>query len=279
MRGPIADRRASGGGEGSSGSDRLATGRPSHGVDDPGQRHRTVGRRGTAGPVRDDVARSVHYQHVIWVWMENKSSSDVIGSSQAPYINGLASECGLATKYHNLTHPSLPNYVGATSGLPLSSLNQFLSDCNPSRRCSTTASSIFSQGETWKAYEESMPSDCDKRNAGDYAVRHNPPPYFTSFPSASPRKRSAMVRRSATTCLTDSSPPIWRPILFPPSRSSRPTGSMTCTTAPLQKGTRGWPPTCRRFWTVPSTRAGHVAVMITWDEGQPESSVRRELRV
>src|SRR6185437_16102618 len=45
--------------------------------------------------------------------------------------------------------------------------------------------SIFSQGETWKAYEESMPSNCYKSNSGEYAVRHNPPPYFTSLTGCS----------------------------------------------------------------------------------------------
>jgi phosphatidylinositol-3-phosphatase len=125
------------------------------------------------------------YTHVIWVWMENHSYSDIIGNSQAPYINSLASECGLATNYHNVSHPSLPNYVGATSGLAVSSLKNFDSDCNPSTKCSTSSASIFGQGESWKAYEESMPSNCDKSNSGDYAVRHNPPPYFTSLSGCS----------------------------------------------------------------------------------------------
>jgi hypothetical protein len=125
------------------------------------------------------------YTHVIWVWMENHSYSDIIGSSQAPYINSLAGQCGLATNYHNVSHPSLPNYVGATSGLAVSSLKNFDSDCNPSTKCSTSSASIFGQGESWKAYEESMPSNCDKSNSGEYAVRHNPPPYFTSLSGCS----------------------------------------------------------------------------------------------
>ena len=125
------------------------------------------------------------YTHVIWIWMENHSYSDIIGSSQAPYINSLASECGLATNYHNISHPSLPNYVGATSGLAVSSLKNFDTDCNPSNKCSTSSASIFGQGESWKAYEESMPSNCDKSSSGEYAVRHNPPPYFTSLSGCS----------------------------------------------------------------------------------------------
>jgi phospholipase C len=113
--------------------------------------------------------------------MENHSYGDIIGSSQAPYINSLAKQCGLATNYHNISHPSLPNYVGATAGLGLSDLKQFKSDCSPSKQCSTSAPSLFSQAKTWKAYEESMPSNCDPSDAGRYAVRHNPPLYFTSL--------------------------------------------------------------------------------------------------
>ena len=76
------------------------------------------------------------------------------------------------------SHPSLPNYVGMTSGLGLAALKPFKSDCNPSKKCSTSAPSIFGQGESWKAYEEDMPSNCAPANSGEYAVRHNPPPYF-----------------------------------------------------------------------------------------------------
>jgi phosphatidylinositol-3-phosphatase len=123
------------------------------------------------------------YRHVVWIWMENRSLRDIIGStSRAPYLNSLAARCGLATNYHNTTHPSLPNYLAATSGLAQARL-PILSylDCNVSVFCDTSAASIFGQGETWKAYQESMPSSCDRSNSGEYAVRHNPPPYYTSL--------------------------------------------------------------------------------------------------
>jgi phosphatidylinositol-3-phosphatase len=68
----------------------------------------------------------------------------------------------------------LPNYIAATSGLSLSAVHGFLPDCSPGGSCQTSARSIFGQGETWKSYEESMPSACDHSNAGNYAVRHNP---------------------------------------------------------------------------------------------------------
>ena len=121
------------------------------------------------------------YQHVIWLWLENHSYGTIIGSPQAPYLNSLATKCGLATNYHNITHRSLPNYVGATSGLGYQALAKFTGDCSPLPGCVTPAPSIFGQGETWKAYQESMPSNCDTKNSGAYAVHHNPPPYFTTL--------------------------------------------------------------------------------------------------
>jgi hypothetical protein len=113
--------------------------------------------------------------------MENHSYNKIIGSSSAPYINSLASACGLATNYHNITHPSLPNYVGATSGLSLSALSPFMGDCGPGGSCNTKAPSIFGETSSWKAYEETMPNNCDPANSGYYYVRHNPGPYFTSL--------------------------------------------------------------------------------------------------
>ena len=65
------------------------------------------------------------YTHVIWIWMENHSYNTIIGTSHAPYINSVASECGLATNYHNISHPSLPNYIAATSGSKPTLLTKF----------------------------------------------------------------------------------------------------------------------------------------------------------
>jgi len=127
------------------------------------------------------AAKPGAYRHVIWIWFENHSSSVIIGSSQARYFSTLARECGLTANYHNITHPSLPNYIAATSGLSYSALHSFLPDCSPSATCDTSAKSIFGQGESWKSYEESMPSNCDHSNSGNYAVRHNPAAYYTTL--------------------------------------------------------------------------------------------------
>ena len=85
-----------------------------------------------------------------------------------------AAQCGLATSYHSISHPSLPEYIAATSGLPLGQLTPFLTDCQPAPGCNSTANNVFHQAGRWKSYAESMPSNCGMTNSGTYAPRHNP---------------------------------------------------------------------------------------------------------
>jgi phospholipase C len=106
--------------------------------------------------------------------MENKNYSSIVGSSSAPYENRIAQECGLATNFHAITHPSLPNYIAMVSG----STQGITDDAGPSSH-PLTANSLFQQVPTSKGYAESMPSNCLLTDSGQYAVRHNPYTYFT----------------------------------------------------------------------------------------------------
>jgi hypothetical protein len=120
------------------------------------------------------------WQHVIWIIMENKSASQIIGSSSAPYVNSLAARCGLATDYSAVAHPSLPNYLAMVSGS-----TQGVTDDKPPSSHQLKGPSIFSQlGMAWRSLEESMPSKCALASAGTYAVKHNPVAYFTTIRSA-----------------------------------------------------------------------------------------------
>ncbi len=122
---------------------------------------------------------------VLVIVMENTSFDSVIGSHDAPTINALADGCGLATNYHGIQFPSLPNYIQMTSGTAPPSIagdRRRGSDCTPSPECQSTDPSIFSQLEaahrSWKSYAESMPSNCFLEDAGNYAPRHNPAVYY-----------------------------------------------------------------------------------------------------
>jgi len=130
-------------------------------------------------------SRPRRYDHVVWIWMENHSEGQIVGASAAPYINSLIASCGLATNYHNITHVSLPNYIGAVTGLALPDLLKFDLDCSPNATCSTDAPSLFSQAPSWRAYEEAMVTNCQTTGFVGYAVRHNPPPYLSSLAGCS----------------------------------------------------------------------------------------------
>jgi hypothetical protein len=122
------------------------------------------------------------WEHVVWIWFENHGSDQIIGSRDAPFVNRtLAAGCGLATNAHNETHPSLPNYIAATSGLPPGALGRWKHDCNATGRCLTRAPSLFAQAPSWGAYAESMRKPCVHFFTGLYAASHNPAVYYRSL--------------------------------------------------------------------------------------------------
>jgi len=118
----------------------------------------------------------------VWIVMENVGYS-VIGSPQAPFLNSLAKECGLATHDIAVSHPSLPNYLALVSGS-----TQGVSDDGEPGAHPLAAASIFTQLRgRWRAYEESMPVPCDRVTSGLYAARHNPAVYFTNVSDCAAR--------------------------------------------------------------------------------------------
>jgi len=115
------------------------------------------------------------FSRVFIIMMENKEFADVIGSANAPYINSLASQYGLATSYTGVTHPSLPNYMALTGGFTF-----FTTDCIT---CRTSARHVVDQlvdsGRTWKAYMDSMPTACSTTDTSLYVQKHNPFAHYT----------------------------------------------------------------------------------------------------
>lgn len=137
---------------------------------------------------------------VLTIVLENTDFNSLIGSAQAPNVNALAAGCGLATDYHGIQFPSLPNYVALTSGqVPPEIAGDGITgrDCLPAPGCQSTDPSIFTQvadaaaaatdpatAPTWRTYAESMPANCGLVNAGLYAARHNPAAYYPNDAAA-----------------------------------------------------------------------------------------------
>ncbi len=120
--------------------------------------------------------------HIAVIVMENAAFGDVIGSTQAPYINGLARRYALAARSYAVSHPSLPNYLALTGG----STFGIDSDCTA---CSVPGSGLAGQLQaarvSWNAYMEDLPYPCFRgSSAGDYAKKHDPFIYFRDIASS-----------------------------------------------------------------------------------------------
>ena len=145
-------------------------------------------------------AQSLHLDHVFLIVEENKSFSQIVGSADAPYINGLIKRSALATNYFGLFHPSLPNYIALTSGS-----NHGITDDRGAFGnvigATNIADRLEAAGKTWKEYAESMPSSGFDRDSGLYAVRHNPFVDYRDIAGNAQRVRSHVV--SFTRLATD----------------------------------------------------------------------------
>jgi hypothetical protein len=200
-----------------------------------------------SGPCGTTSTPPATYQHVVWIVMENKTYSQVIGSSSAPYINKLADQCGLAASFYAVAHPSLPNYIAMTSGS-----TQGITDDNGPSSHPLTAPSIFSQLNTeWRSLEESMPSNCYLSNSDQYAVRHNPAAYFTNI---------------RTQCAAQD-----QPLTDPPDLSAKFTfitpnmcnDMHSCSVTSGDSWLATWMP---KILNSNQYQSGSMAVILTWDE-------------
>lgn len=108
--------------------------------------------------------------HVFLIVLENRSYSEALGMS---YIAQLAAKYGLATDYHGVSHPSLPNYLAMTSG----STWGIADDGYHRLPAGGLGAQLTKAGIDWRAYMEGMNNGCF--NSGyPYAVKHNPFAYF-----------------------------------------------------------------------------------------------------
>jgi hypothetical protein len=122
------------------------------------------------------------FAHVVLVVEENHSYSGVIGNASMPYLNGLASQYGLATQYFADGHFSIPNYLMLTTGLMETFDDNFsgtITDDNVVRE-------LVKSGKTWKSYAESLPSaGYLGGDTGLYLQHHNPFVFLSDVQSAS----------------------------------------------------------------------------------------------
>jgi phosphatidylinositol-3-phosphatase len=129
------------------------------------------------------------FAHVFLIVEENHGYSDVIGNSQMPYLNGLASKYGLATQYYANTHPSIGNYFMLTTGHIVTNNDYYTGEVS----ADNIVRELSNAGKTWRSYTEALPG---RGYTGDgpypYGRAHNPFSYLSDVIS-SPAQMANLV--------------------------------------------------------------------------------------
>jgi acid phosphatase len=141
-----------------------------------------------AASVKEDTSRMIHPDHIIFVWLENKRFSTIIGSRDAPFINSLIKKGTLFTNSHATTHPSYPNYVDFFAGQN----NGITSDACIDNLALTTPnlySILKDAGKSFAWYSEDLPATGSKACTFKYYVqKHNPTTMFGNVPGSANKR-------------------------------------------------------------------------------------------
>jgi hypothetical protein len=127
--------------------------------------------------------------HVVIAVFENKKASSIFGSSQAPYINSLASAGAKFTQSFAIEHPSEPNYLDLFSGA-----NQGVTDdsCPHTFNTDNEGAELINAGLSFVGYSEDLPAaGSTVCTSGNYARKHNPWVNFSNVPASSNQPFSA----------------------------------------------------------------------------------------
>ncbi len=131
---------------------------------------------------------------VMVIVVENHSRDQM--KAGMPKTFAFASKYAWASNYTAITHPSLPNYIAIAAG----STFGIRDDKGPAAH-RLWKRNVFRQaidhGKSAKVYADAMPSNCYLSNAGTYAVRHNPWPYFPGTRKACRRRDVPATRLAA----------------------------------------------------------------------------------
>jgi phosphatidylinositol-3-phosphatase len=185
-----------------------------------------------AGP-REMVPR---LDHVFVIVLENHNAENsfnrkgILGHPKAPHLNSLARTYNLATNYHGIWHPSLPNYIAMITGdfvgtdvlatghhYPRGSVVGIGDDDSPANATDlrppairlphrwrvnqpSIAGQLVAARKDWRAYLQNLPAPGtrianwpgDERTGNVYAVKHNPFPYIAEVQD-NPAERAKQV--------------------------------------------------------------------------------------
>ena len=238
-----------------------------------------------------------HYQHIVEIMMENTSYGTIIGNANAPVINELANEYGLATNYYGVTHPSEPNYVANIGGsyFGVQDDNQFyctpaLAATDPQCVGTTVNHTITSQsladqltaaGKTWRGYFQSLPptpSVLVSSGPGAngpytykypssavalYASKHNP---FINFVGTQGAVANMVPDTQLATDLATGKLANYSLVVPDQCHDMHGTGGCSTTAGLIAAGDAYVGSTVSQIMSSHTWREGNNAIVITWDE-------------
>ena len=109
--------------------------------------------------------------HVFVIVMENASLARALA---APAVETLASKYRVATNYHAVARPSLPNYLALTSG----STWGVADDDDHALPAGGIGAQLSMAGVSWRAYMEGLTAGGCRNSPYPYALKHNPFAYY-----------------------------------------------------------------------------------------------------
>ena len=119
-------------------------------------------------------------QHVYMVYGENKGYTNIVGSPNAPFLNGLINGYGFANNFYALTHGSLPNYYPMIGGDNYGITYNCATVCIDVPKADTLPGQIEQAGLTWKSYAQGLEPGADPTvNSGSYAFDETGFPAFS----------------------------------------------------------------------------------------------------
>jgi hypothetical protein len=217
-----------------------------------------------------------HYDKVMVIAEENEPVSSVIGSSQAPYINRLATRYGRADNMqagYPVSCPSLAAYIIMTSG----SRHKICDDRGPQTH-QLAGSNVFEQvaasGRQWRQYAGSMTRNCQRGDSrsGLYLVRHAPPPYYLSEKSRCARWDVALGTTTSGALHHDLAKGLHTYSFITPNACNEMHGAPGCRTGLVRRGDnwlKTWMP---KIIAAQDFQRGRLVVIVTWDEGSTTSN-------
>ena len=204
------------------------------------------------------------YDHIIVVVFENKAWKTIFTKGDAPYLTGLAAQCGRGDNMQALSNTSLADYVALTSGTTGSN-GAITSNKDPSVWPQSGPSIFQHLGTQAVQLAESQPGNCTMKSSGDFVINHAPLQYYTQI--------------NKTLCPTQA-----QPLTDPPDLSAKYTlvipnkchDMHKCSTEPTipdrVKAGDAWASTfVPKLLSSSEYQAGKTAIFITWDEGNLKS--------